>query len=407
MSLDVRLTLTLIFFLFLIAFILTHKKGRQIHVWKAVPIFYAVMYRTKFGLMWMNKVGRKYKRFLKYAGYVAIAVGFVGMILITFFLVKGVIPLIFEPDAPVGAGLVLPVKGSGVFEDVVFFVPIEFWIISIFIIALVHEYAHGVLSRTYDIKVKSSGFAFLGIIVPIIPAAFVEPEEKILKKRPVRQQLSVFAAGPMANIVLAVLCGLILVFALTPLSSKMIEANGVTITNFVEGDFPAKNAGMKVNEVIKEINGIKTPYLDNLSYELARVNPGNPIRLTTDKGTYKIKTVKNPENSSKAYLGIYLAQSSEIKSGVIDKYGSFFPNALIWLIQLFLFLFILNLGIGLFNLLPMGPLDGGRMLHITLLKYFKKEKAMKIFTNVSIFLLFVVLLTIFVPIIKNIISNIA
>jgi len=191
------------------------------------------------------------------------------------------------------------------------------------------------------------------------------------------------------------------------LSSKMIEANGVTITNFVEGDFPAKNAGMKVNEVIKEINGIKTPYLDNLSYELARVNPGNPIRLTTDKGTYKIKTVKNPENSSKAYLGIYLAQSSEIKSGVIDKYGSFFPNALIWLIQLFLFLFILNLGIGLFNLLPMGPLDGGRMLHITLLKYFKKEKAMKIFTNVSIFLLFVVLLTIFVPIIKNIISNIA
>ncbi|MAH33620.1 hypothetical protein CL615_04490 [archaeon] len=407
MSPDVRLTLTLIFFLFLTAFILTHKKGRQMHVWKAVPIFYAVMYRTKFGLRWMDKVGRKYKRFLKYVGYLSIVVGFAGMILITFFLVKGVIPLIFEPDAPAGAGLVLPVKGGGVFEDVVFFVPIEFWIISIFIIALVHEYAHGVLSRTYDIKVKSSGFAFLGIIVPIIPAAFVEPEEKILKKRPVRQQLSVFAAGPMANIVLAVLCGLILVFALTPLSSKMIEANGVTITNFVEGDFPAKNAGMKVNEVIKEINGIKTPYLDNLSYELARVNPGNPIRLTTDKGTYKIKTVKNPENSSKAYLGIYLAQSSEIKSGVIDKYGSFFPNALIWLIQLFLFLFILNLGIGLFNLLPMGPLDGGRMLHITLLKYFKKEKAMKIFTNVSIFLLFVVLLTIFVPIIKNIISNIA
>ena len=62
MGLDVRSIMTILFFLFLTIFILTHKKGRQMHVWKAVPIFYAVIYRTKLGLNFMDKTAKKYFR---------------------------------------------------------------------------------------------------------------------------------------------------------------------------------------------------------------------------------------------------------------------------------------------------------------------------------------------------------
>ena len=37
-------------------------------------------------------------------------------------------------------------------------------------------------------------------------------------------------------------------------------------------------------------------------------------------------------------------------------------------------LFVLNLGIGLFNLVPLGPIDGGRMLQLAMHKIFRNEK---------------------------------
>lgn len=381
-----------------------HKKGRQMHVWKAVPIFYAVMYRTKLGLTWMDKIGKKYTRLMRYYGYFGIFVGFAGMILIAILLIQNLIPLFTDPEAPSGAGLVLPVRGSGIFEGVVFFVPIEFWIISIFIIALIHEYSHGVLARTHNIPVKSSGFAFLGVVVPIVPAAFVEPEEKELTKRPINQQLSVFAAGPLANIILAFVLIVLLSFAITPFFSKIVQADGIEITNFIGEDFPAKKAGIQIGEVIKEVDGVNTQYIQNLSEELKSKKPGDIVTLKTDKGSYEIELAEDPENESRAYMGVFLKQSINIKPGIEQKFGAFLPNTLLWFLELIQFLIILNLGIGLFNLLPIGPLDGGRMFHVVLLKFFKKEVALNIFTKVSLFLFLVVILNLTVPIARNIIS---
>ena len=110
MSFDLRLVFTITFFLFLTIFILTHKKGRQMHVWKAVPIFYAVMYRTKLGLKWMDRIGKKYTRLMRYYGYFGIFVGFAGMILIAILLIQNLIPLFTDPEAPSVAGLVFPVR---------------------------------------------------------------------------------------------------------------------------------------------------------------------------------------------------------------------------------------------------------------------------------------------------------
>lgn len=52
----------------------------------------------------------------------------------------------------------------------------------------------------------------------------------------------------------------------------------------------------------------------------------------------------------------------------------------IHLIELFNWVFILNMGIGLFNLLPLKPLDGGHMLEV-LLSYKFHEQMVKQFVN--------------------------
>ena len=315
-------------------------------------------------------------------------VAFLGMILIGWELIFNIFLLFTKPEVSPGVGVVLPFKGKGIF-----YVPFFYWIISIFVIAVVHEFSHGLIARVNNLKVKSSGFAFLALIIPIIPAAFVEPDEKELKKRPHKEQLSVFAAGPLANIATAFLALAILSFIMAPLVDGFIEPNGVKVAEFVKENmtYPAENSGMKIGEIIQNIDNIPTPYSDNLSQILHSKKPGDIVMLKTDKSSYQIKLGKNPANESSAYIGAYLEQSTKIKDSVKASYGEFLPNAFIWIAGLFLILFILNLGIGLFNLVPIGPLDGGRMIQLPLQKYFGEEKGNRILIYISLFFLVIIL----------------
>ena len=72
-----------------------------------------------------------------------------------------------------------------------------------------------------------------------------------------------------------------------------------------------------------------------------------------------------------------------------------------WFSILLQWLFIISFGVGLFNLLPLGPIDGGRMFR-TLLSYFIKDtkKLDKIFITVSLFSLLLIILNLMPFIIK-------
>ena len=93
-------------------------------------------------------------------------------------------------------------------------------------------------------------------------------------------------------------------------------------------------------------------------------------------------------------MGAYLEQSTKIKDNIERTYGTVLPNALIWIYGLFIILVILNLGIGLFNLVPIGPLDGGRMLQLPLQRFFGKEKGNKVWYYVGVVFLLVVIIII-------------
>ena len=375
-------------FIFIFIYLLTLikiKKKKKIQIQKIIfPLLYIILYRTKLGLKFMDNTATKFPRFLKYLGYTGIGIGFLGMILIAFSLIDNLIKTIITPSAIGGVALVLPFKVKGSF-----YVPFFYWIISIFILAVIHEASHGILARVHNIKLKSSGFAFLSVLVPVIPAAFVEPDEKKVSKSSVKKQLSIFAAGPFSNIITAFACLLILLFLFAPIANSIVYFEGVRIGNIIE-DYPAKKAGIAAGEIIEEIDNIKTDYVENFTDILDRKKPGENILVKTDKNEYNITLAKSPNNDSLSYLGVYVEQEKKIKDSVKEKY-SVLPDIFMWIAGLFYWLYILNLGIGLFNLVPAGPLDGGRMLKAFLFKKFREKTAGKLFFIISYFFLILII----------------
>ncbi len=237
----------LIAFVMLLSLLLYFER-KKLTVNGKFPWIYFCMYRTKFGLNWMDKTSKKHPKTLNFLFKLGIVTGFLGMLLISFELVKVTIQVFTSATKISAVTPVLPFEGKGIF-----YVPFSYWIISIFIIALVHEFAHGVASRLYKIPVKSSGFAFLGILLPIVPAAFVEPEEKLLPKKKLSEKLAIYAAGPLSNVIFAIVFFLIALFVFQPLHGVISQENGVLI-NKILPNTSASFAGLQKDQVLKSLN---------------------------------------------------------------------------------------------------------------------------------------------------------
>ena len=72
-----------------------------------------LLYRTKLGLLLMDKLAKKYPKLLNFLGYFSVFIGFIGMLSIFYILIKGTYGLIFVPDsapvlAPVLPGISIP-----------------------------------------------------------------------------------------------------------------------------------------------------------------------------------------------------------------------------------------------------------------------------------------------------------
>lgn len=355
-----------------------------------IPIIYALLYKTQKGISLMERIAKRWPKITFYFGYAGIIVGFIGMVFIAYALVDNVVKLFISPESAPGVGVVLPIQVKGAF-----FVPFFYWILSIFIIAVVHEFCHGILARRHDVKVKSGGFLFLSIIAPIIPAAFVEPDEEVMKKRRTSQQLAVFAAGPMSNVVLAFICLGLLAALANPITSNIMEQKGVTITGLIEANTtgPAELAGIKKDIIITAIDNTPTISVANFSNALKDYAPGTVVKVQADK-EYQVTLGTNPSNASIAYMGVFVAQHSEVKPQVKATFGNVLPKIPIWFLTLLYWLWVLNLGIGLFNLVPLGPIDGGRMLDGALKHYFKEARANSIKKTVSIIMLGLILINV-------------
>ncbi|MEW5896168.1 MAG: site-2 protease family protein [Nanoarchaeota archaeon] len=379
----------LLFYLLVIIFLYTQRKKIETQA-KVI-----LLYRMKFGLKWMDKYAGKFREWIILLGYIGVGAGYVGLAFISYLLIKNLYSLIIAPEAVSGVSLVLPgisIPGMGV-------LPFWYWLIAIFIIALVHEFSHGIVARAHNIPVKNTGLVFLG---PIL-GAFVEPDEKKLKKETDIKQYSVLAAGSFSNIILALLALLMLNFAFMPLENMMVEPKGFTFDSYVNESLPFSQAGIAPKTIINGINGQPTDNFQKFSDELAFYRPGDKITINTINaaGTaseYSLTLAANPDNSKKPFMGIKDIHN-EFESKEKFKHG--FWNILYiltnWINGLLRWLFLLSFGIGLFNLLPLPIVDGGRMAQVFLYKLKGSEKGEKSYRRLSMFFLLILLLNLFYP----------
>ena len=371
----------LIFFLLIYLFYRKNKSKFEVQG----KIFF--LYRTKWGLRLMNRISRHFTRFQKFIAHTGIYIGFIGMIMIFYLIVHGTVKLIMTPQSQPALAPVLPGIEVAPGLPVLSFMH---WIIVIFIVALIHEFSHGIVARLHGVKLKSSGFAFLGPI----PAAFVEPDERQVAKKSRKAQLSILAAGPFSNIITAFIFLLIIIFIFVPVQGTMAQPSGLYVVS-TEPNYPANLSGLPGESTIVGING-NSLLSSNYFVEFLSVNNETFI-INTDKGNF---TITPTLLDGRYVIGINTIQLTEYDKNISKVWTSIF----IWLFELFNWLWIISLGIGLFNLLPLGPVDGGRMLLVGLTYIIKDERKVKnVWKYVSFFIVSLIVINLLPYLIKLII----
>lgn len=340
------------------------------------------MYETTRGIKLMDRLA-KYKRFWKAWSYLGIPVGYLGMGFIFYFLFNAFFfPTPEATISPVLPGIKIP--GSE------FFLPFWHGIFALFLLLVIHEGAHGIISRVHNVKVESTGVGLLAIL----PFAFVKPNEKQVKKLSASKRIAMYAAGPFANITTAALALGLLLFGVMPLLISSYDVLGLNVLSVTEG-FPAENAGLESGNTITFIDNIPLSETD-LAYEaLLSKTPGDEMSLTLESGeSLNMIATENPDDPSDGHYGFSF-------EGVLEQKEHAWYAGLLSIFKDFLYFFItLSLGVGLFNLLPLGPLDGGKMMKDGLVSLTKREKwSNRVFIYLSLLTFLMLLVSIFRPMI--------
>lgn len=443
---------TILFFYFLIVYIL-HKRG----ILKKYNIsFYGpgLLLRTEKGVRFLEKIASK-PRFWKAYGSTGIVLCFIVMIFFVYLLVSQLFILFqLTPEQKQlipGPEVALPLPGLNPI------LPIEYLfyvILALAIAILVHEFSHGILSIAGKIKVKSLGLLLL--VMPI--GAFTEPDEEQLKKTTAAKRMRVFAAGPLSNFVTAFIVLLLFSFVFM---SAVQPTEGADVL-LIYDDTPAEEVGLSAGAVITNINDTEVHSIIEFSNAMNNTLPNQKVNISyVLNGEYFFREVSltsvydfygpltdEPINESyknmsflgirfNPYVGTYI---SSLKNpftydfpngmfllyvlplfGYLEGYNPIappfsssyeitgplgaLPTDLFWIITLALYwIFWLNLAVGIFNVLPMIPLDGGFLFNDavgSLIKKIKKdvsnEKKDKIVRQISTIVSLTILFLVIFP----------
>jgi len=393
-----------------------------------------ILYKTKIGIKIIDEISEKYSKLIGFLQYIVIASGYILMIAMTWLIVRFSYAYLTTPG--LAKALKIPVIMPLVpYIDRVFAPGIlppfyfTYWIIIIAIVAVPHEFFHGIFARFSKIKVHSTGFGFLG---PLI-AFFVEPDEKAMNKLKNKDQMALLASGTFANILITIISIILVIlffyiafvpsglifntYSISPLNNKNISVLGnvsFSDTTYLElssnnktyvadilflpyinnenfslipiYDYsPAFNA--QIRGAISKIDNIKITSYKELNSTLNLYKPGDKISIETISGNktnnYKI-TLGN--SSGQAFLGVGFAQME--RKGIlswaysivykIEKpevyYQSRFGEFGIFIRDLLWWIVLINISVALMNMLPLGIFDGGRFFYLAILSITKKKK---------------------------------
>ena len=240
---------------------------------------------------------------------------------------------------------------------------IAYFLLSVPIVLIIHEGAHGIVATLEKIKIKTGGFAvFIALF-----AGFVEPDEEEFAKAKKISRLRVIGAGATSNVLFSFIIAGLLIFnptfaLLMPDPIRGIfyaEPLGVPILSVTEGSGAAA-AGLLKEDIITAINGI--PIVQPQDFAKAKLTPGETalVSIIRKGESLQISVVTKPsqEDPQRGLLGITRA--------AFPSYQPVVPYYIPWSPEVFMFLlwlWMLSFFIGIFNMLPLPILDGGKFIH--------------------------------------------
>lgn len=345
--------------LYVIAFLLAKKKRFQ-----SIEIDVeggAILVKTTKLNEFIENFGKRHARLFKVLGNIAILSSIpMAAYGIYFFHMNlqlwKVAPSTASPVAPILPGITV-----GLDE-------LPYFLLAIAITLIPHELAHAFHASSEDIKVKSAGvFLFF-----ILPGGFAEIDEEELAKKPLGTQLRVFAAGSFANILtFLVFLGVFSLLFASPLAPKPA---GVLISDTLKDPRYPAYGHLMPGDIIIAINNMPTTTLDDFSRILGNFKPNETIHLTIIRNgrslNLTLTLAESPYNRSRGFLGVTIQQA--------------YTNE--WLYKSSWWLLVVTSSVAIINVMPIFPLDGGRMLMAALEKVLPKNTARNISLALSIYL---------------------
>lgn len=361
------------------AFFIVFVTVLSVFLWKdrdQIERHYILFYRrTRRGINLIDRIARKAPRFWKYYGTAGIVFGLISLLISLGLTAHMFFDMFATQSLQNGPSLIAPgLSGDVSFQPGVSFIPIEYWLFGIAVVSLVHEFSHGIVARTEGFNLNSVGWAIFGIF----PAAFVEPEGEEMfpgeeddevegssqhwKGGNWYSRLKVVCAGSFANYITALL--FILMATGVSAAATVPQTTGYmgiqfglsdgNLTYQAQEGYPAYESGMR-NGTMESINGQPINSVQDLRNLSETLKPGDRVTIVTSEGEFSFEADENTVTRLRPELDEYAGGLNWLTSGLFT-------------------VGLLNLLIGLFNMLPVKPLDGGWAIDALMENYMDDEK---------------------------------
>jgi hypothetical protein len=229
-------------------------------------------------------------------------------------------------------------------------IPLFSGILALFIVLTFHEFAHGTISISKKVKVKSTGLLIAGVL-PI--GAFVENDEKKMEKIKKEWQNQILIAGIAMNFLLSLLfLPLLLCLQNIKVESYVVVADPLN-SSLKKGDIILNFGNFSINSFEDLKNAEEYYYSKNIT----------TIQLTL-------------KNSSTIFTKTITTKSGKIGALFFEEPKDKLLSFLVSFVSLS---FVLNFLLGATNLLPIPGLDGHKLLKNLLGNYSKILEYITIF----------------------------
>jgi len=327
---------------------------------------YSLTYKNTQVQSVLSKMLTRTKRGIRVFADVSVIAGFLMMGFAFWFLLSNISNFFVEPTEFAELTVLIPGVTLTSASAILYF------LLSIPIVLVIHEGAHGIVATLEKIKIKTGGFA---IFIALF-AGFVEPDEKEFDDARKISKLRVIGAGATSNVIFAFALGAILLtnplFALIlpePFLEWFYDApDGVGIISIIEGS-GAEKAGLQKNDVITGINGIAI--ITPVDFQKADLKPGDIVTVTVQRDgqllELPVEIMPSPDDPEKGLVGI-MRDSAFYKP--VYNFIEWDPQVSMFL----LWLWMISFFIGIINMLPLPILDGGKFIYTIIEKKASERK---------------------------------